>query len=162
MKIGTFGGISVYIHWSFWILIAVYLISTSANAGLSAGLSAVAFIMCIFGCVVLHEFGHAGAAAAFGIPTNDITLLPIGGVARLQRIPDKPHQELIIALAGPAVNVVIAGGLFLLLAMGLSLGGPAPLFGEQDFYEKYQYLYFAFFQYSQASRFLIVLKFLLI
>ncbi|MCA9133824.1 MAG: hypothetical protein KDA45_11745, partial [Planctomycetales bacterium] len=129
MKVGTFGGIGVYIHWTFWLLIAIYLISVTATSGLGAGLLAVAFVMCVFGCVVLHEFGHAGAAAAFGIPTADITLLPIGGVARLTRLPDKPYQELIVALAGPAVNVVIAGLLLPLVWFGVELGGSAPAVG---------------------------------
>lgn len=108
MKVGTWGGIGVYIHWTFWLLVAFYLVSVSNQSGLAAGLSEAGFVMCVFACVALHEFGHAAAAAAYGIRTLDITLLPIGGVARLQRLPDKPLQELWIALAGPAVNFVIA------------------------------------------------------
>ncbi len=109
MKLGKWGGVDVHIHWTFWLLIAFYLVSVGTDQGLTAGLLAVGFVLSVFACVALHEFGHAGAAAYFGIRTIDITLLPIGGVARLQSLPDKPYQELVIALAGPAVNFVIAG-----------------------------------------------------
>ncbi|MCA9128138.1 MAG: site-2 protease family protein [Planctomycetales bacterium] len=118
MKIATFGGIGVYIHWTFWVLIGYYLISSTAAGGLLNGLFAVAIILSVFACVVAHEFGHAAAAAHYGIRTADITLLPIGGVARLERLPEKPIQELVIAIAGPAVNVVIAGILFVLMLIG--------------------------------------------
>lgn len=94
-----------------------YTLTAAAADGVGAGLLTAALVAAVFACVVAHEFGHAFAAAAFGIPTYDITLLPIGGVARLARTPDKPLHELLIAVAGPAVNVVIA----VLLAIGLPL-----------------------------------------
>lgn len=118
MKIATVQGIGVYIHWTFWVLIAYYLIASTMEGGAAYGLFAVGLVLSIFACVVAHEFGHAAAAAKFGIRTADITLLPIGGVARLTRLPEKPHQELIIALAGPAVNVVIAAILMIPILLG--------------------------------------------
>ena len=108
-KLGDIAGIGVYIHWSFWILPAWILFSTlSGGGGLFAGLSAVVFVFAVFGCVVLHEVGHALMARHYRIGTRDITLYPIGGVASLVRMPSRPSQELAIALAGPAVNVAIA------------------------------------------------------
>ncbi|HEX4653477.1 MAG TPA: site-2 protease family protein [Candidatus Udaeobacter sp.] len=105
-------GIQVRIHITFLLLIAWLAFGYYAQGGSAAAASRVIFILLLFLCVVLHEFGHAFAAKAFGINTPDITLLPIGGVARLERMPEEPVQELIIAVAGPLVNVVIALGLF--------------------------------------------------
>src|SRR5438045_2198973 len=105
-------GIQLRIHITFLLLIGWLAFGYYAQGGSVVAASRVIFVLLLFLCVVLHEFGHAFAAKAFGINTPDITLLPIGGVARLERMPEEPVQELIIAVAGPLVNVVIALGLF--------------------------------------------------
>lgn len=111
-------GIELRIHVTFFLLLA-WLGVVYYNAGGWAHLTGgLAFILALFACVLLHELGHAVAARAFGIRTPDITLLPIGGLARLERMPEKPWQEIVVALAGPAVNVVIAGVVLLLLPRG--------------------------------------------
>jgi Zn-dependent protease len=123
--VGTFRGIGVYLHATFLLLVGwIFLAHLFQGRGLAAGVAGVAFILLLFLCVVLHEFGHALTAQRFGIETRDITLYPIGGVARLERIPRDPRQELLIALAGPAVNVVIAAVLFLFLAGQHLVSGP--------------------------------------
>ncbi len=114
LRLGKFFGIDLYIHGTFWLLPLIVLMS-----GLIAGSSAQAvtgelvFLFAVFGCVVLHEVGHALAARSYGIGTRDITLYPIGGVASLESIPEKPSREIAIALAGPAVNLVIAVALLM-------------------------------------------------
>lgn len=99
-------GIQLRIHVTFLLLIAWVALGSA---------SAAVFVLLLFLCVVLHEFGHAFAAKAYGINTPDITLLPIGGVARLERMPEEPKQELIIAIAGPLVNVIIALCLYVVI-----------------------------------------------
>lgn len=127
-KLGRFLGIDVFLHYTFLILLLVIWGSSLLTRGPSAALEATGLWLAIFGCVLLHEYGHALAARAYGIRTHDITLLPIGGLARLERMPDKPWQEIVVALAGPAVNVVIAA---LLGAIILAGGGFQP-FEELD------------------------------
>ncbi len=113
LKIFTWFGIPVYVHWSFG-LIFVYILwkSNQQSASTSDTLWLTGLYMALFACVLLHEYGHALTARRYGIRTRDIVLLPIGGMARLERMPEKPSQELMVAIAGPLVNVVIA---FLLL-----------------------------------------------
>ncbi len=100
-KLGRVAGIDLYVHWSF----ALLLVFIASGAG---GIEAVALTIAAFGCVLLHELGHALAARMYRIDTADITIYPIGGVARLERMPHSAGPELVIALAGPAVNVAIA------------------------------------------------------
>jgi len=108
-RIATVAGTEVRIHVTFLLLLAFFAI----QAGPGHALESVLMICAMFFCVLLHEFGHVWAARRYGIRTPDITLLPIGGVARLERMPKKPSEELVVALCGPLVNVVIAAGLLL-------------------------------------------------
>ena len=117
LRLGRAFGIPLFVHPTFLLIILWALYSTRAH-GLFAVAFVVAGVLAVFGCVLLHELGHALMARYFGIRTRDITLYPIGGVARLDRMSEKPHEELCIALAGPAVNVAIAALLtpFLIMA----------------------------------------------
>lgn len=121
LRIARILGIDVQIHWSFFAVFGVVgLLALLAGQPVVTVASSALFLAALFACVVLHEFGHALAARQFGIPTRDITLLPIGGLARLERMPRRPFEEFVIAIAGPAVNVVIA--LLLLVPILLTAG----------------------------------------
>jgi len=129
-RIGRVGGVDLYVHATFLILIAAFLFAGLLQGrGPLAALGGVLTLILLFTCVVLHELGHAIVARRFGIRTRDITLLPIGGIARLERIPTEPRQELLVALAGPAVNLVLAGVFWVTLTLlgqplvGLARGG---------------------------------------
>lgn len=106
-KLARVAGIDVRVHVTFLLLLAFIGFSSYSAGGPAEAVAGVIFVSLVFLCVLLHEFGHALAAKRFGIRTPDITLLPIGGVARLERMPEKPAQELVVAIAGPLVNVAI-------------------------------------------------------
>ena len=108
LNIGSVVGTAVRIHVTFLLLLAWIFGVDYVSGGPQAAWSGLTFIVLLFLCVLLHEFGHIFAARAFGIRTPDVILLPIGGVSRLERIPEQPRQEFLITIAGPAVNVVIA------------------------------------------------------
>ncbi len=108
ITIARIAGSEIRIHLTFLILLAWIGIAQYMAGGADAALDSIAFVVAVFACVALHELGHALAARRYGISTPDITLLPIGGLARLSRVPEKPSEEIVIAVAGPAVNVVIA------------------------------------------------------
>ncbi len=133
-KIGKLAGIDLYVHATFLLLIVwVVVLHWIEGRTIQAVVSGIAFILALFACVVLHELGHALTARHYGFPTKDITLLPIGGVSRFERMPDKARQEFWVAIAGPLVNVGIAAVIYLALFLssglkpvtGLSItGGP--------------------------------------
>ena len=123
-QVARIAGIDVKIHVTFFLLLAWIGFVYHRSGGMPAAVNGVIFVLLIFLCVLLHEFGHALAARRYGIKTHDITLLPIGGLARLERMPDKPSEEVVVALAGPAVTVVIAGALWIFI--GLTGGLPDP------------------------------------
>jgi Zn-dependent protease/predicted transcriptional regulator len=124
LRIATFFGIPVQVHWTFGLLIA-WLVYGSYQQGYSMRETALTglFFVAIFVCVILHEYGHALTARYFGVGTRDITISPIGGIARLDRMPEKPYQELLVAIAGPLVNVAIAVVLLLMYLLYYGMQG---------------------------------------
>ncbi|EOZ92579.1 hypothetical protein A33Q_3960 [Indibacter alkaliphilus LW1] len=120
LYLGSYKNVKVFIHWTFSILLLWIIISNWRQGIPAADIGwTVLFVLLLFVCVVLHEFGHALAAQRYGIQTKDIILYPIGGVARLEKIPEDPKQELWVAIAGPLVNVFI----FLVLSVVLTFTG---------------------------------------
>ena len=119
LYIGRPFGIKVTVHWTFFILIAYIIYINIKNGSSFAEMSeSVLFVLTIFGCVILHELGHSLAAKRYGILTRGITLLPIGGVASLTKIPEEPQKELFVAIAGPLINLSIALILLFILLLG--------------------------------------------
>src|SRR5262245_57094084 len=106
-RIFKLAGIDIEMHVGFPVMVAWFALSSGSSHD---ALLTVSGLLLMFACVLLHELGHALAARRFGIATRKIVLLPFGGVAQLERMPQKPGQELVVALAGPGVNVIIITG----------------------------------------------------
>jgi Zn-dependent protease/CBS domain-containing protein len=132
VKLFTVRGIAVRVHASFLLVIlwAIYIglsdYATGPSEWLRGAVFMVVFVLLLFVCVVLHELGHSLVAQLFGVRVQDITLWPIGGVARMAKMPEKPHQEFLISAAGPATNILLALILGAILAFWL---GPAQIRG---------------------------------
>ena len=122
LNIGTIVGTQVRVHITFLLFLGWIFFTSYAAGGPAAAWSSLAFMVLLFACVVAHEFGHIFTARAFGVATPDVTLYPIGGVARLERIPEQPHEEFLVAIAGPLVNVAIAIALVALAGANLRAG----------------------------------------
>ena len=127
-RIARIAGIGIYLHATF-LLIVLWIALQEYSFGARAIAGSMLYIAALFAIVVLHELGHALMARRFGVLTRDIILLPIGGVARLERMPRNPRQELLVALAGPAVNVALAIVLYVIIR----LSGPVPSTELYDF-----------------------------
>ncbi len=120
INIGSIAGTAIRIHMTFVLFLIWIFAAGWSEGGANAAWTSLIFMVLLFACVLAHEFGHIFTARAFGVATPDVTLLPIGGVARLERIPDKPSEEFLVAIAGPLVNVVIAIALIALTPTHLS------------------------------------------
>ncbi|HEY8196930.1 MAG TPA: site-2 protease family protein, partial [Gemmatimonadales bacterium] len=115
--IGRMAGTEIKVHLTFVLFLAWWTLSGYREGGPSGAITAALLLLALFACILLHEFGHILMARRFGVRTPDVILLPIGGVARLERIPDEPRQELLIALAGPAVTAGLALIFYLMLRL---------------------------------------------
>ena len=122
LNIGTIAGTAVRVHVTFLLFLGWIFAASWVAGGADAAWQGLAFLVLLFACVVAHEFGHIFTARAFGVSTPDVTLLPIGGVARLERIPEEPYEEFLVAIAGPLVNVAIAVALILIAGARVNAG----------------------------------------
>src|SRR5581483_563693 len=122
LNIGKIAGTAVRIHITFLLFLGWIFVASYVTDGPQAGWAALLFMVLLFTCVLMHEFGHIFMARVFGVSTPDVTLLPIGGVARLERIPEEPYQEFLVAIAGPLVNVAIAIALVIIAGANLRAG----------------------------------------
>jgi stage IV sporulation protein FB len=125
LNIGKLAGTVVRVHITFLLFLAWIFAASYASGGAATAWDSLVFMILLFLCVLLHEFGHILTARTFGVPTPYVTLLPIGGVAQLERIPEEPWEEFLIAVAGPMVNVVIAAALVFLFDAHLQPGAAA-------------------------------------
>ena len=136
---GTFWGIPVKVHWTFGLLILFVSYSAFASGDkLVQGLGLITYVLVLFLCVILHEYGHALTAKNYGVYTKDIIISPIGGLARLESMPDKAIQEFFIALAGPIVNLII--GLFLAAILYFTTGRMIPEISDFKFDEPIEFI----------------------
>src|SRR3984893_7578421 len=122
LNIGSIARTQVRVHLTFLLVLGWIFAASYVSGGAAEAWSGLAFLVLLFACVLAHEFGHIFTARAFGVSTPDVTLLPIGGVARLERIPEEAYEEFLIGIAGPLVNVAIAIALILIAGANVSMG----------------------------------------
>lgn len=138
LYLGKIAGTALYIHWSFLLLIFyVYYSSYKEEGSLQQGLFSMLFLLAVFACITLHELGHIVVARRYGSPARSITLFPFGGIAQIEKMPEKPIHEFWMALAGPWVNVIIASVIFLVI----SLSSGMPEFGPLQALDQNSFLY---------------------
>src|SRR5882762_10665147 len=122
LNIGSIAGTAVRVHITFLLFLGWIFAASWASGGAEAAWQGLVFMVLLFACVLAHEFGHIFTARAFGVSTPDVVLLPIGGVARLERLPEAPWEEFLVAIAGPLVNVAISFALVVIAGAHLSTG----------------------------------------
>lgn len=126
ITLGTVAGTRIRLHFTLLLFLALLAAILYRQGGAAAAASGSLFYALLFLCVLLHEFGHIIAARGLGVRTPEVVLLPIGGISRLERIPERPRDELLVALAGPATSLALA------LALALALGGLPPMIEAFD------------------------------